>query len=56
MKVNFNTLVGNHDQTPTELPLLPTEDDLFHIFQNTEHEAEKNTEQAFEPLIMNRAS
>ena len=51
MKVNFITLLGNHDQTPTELPLLPSENDLFHIFQNTEHEAEKNTKQSFELLI-----
>ena len=51
MKVNFITLLGNHDQTPTELLLLPTEDDLFRIFQNTAHEAEKNIEQPFEPLI-----
>ena len=51
MKVNFITLLGNHDQTPTELPLLPSENDLFHIFQNTEHEAEKNTKQPFELLI-----
>ena len=54
MEVNFITLLGNHDQTPIELPLLPTENDLFHIFRNTEHEAEKNTEQPFEPLINER--
>ena len=51
MKVNFITLLGNHDQTPTEPPLLSKEDYLFHIFQNTKHEAEKNTEQPFETLI-----
>ena len=41
MKVNFTTLLEYHDQTPTELLLLPTEDDLFHIFRNTEHEVKK---------------
>ena len=50
MKVNFTTLLEYDDQTPTELLLLPTEDDLFHIFQNTEHEVKKNTKQPFEPL------